>query len=122
MGKKPEHIPALPQVGVHVLPTRTIYDFEGDQVHVRLTFMTPALPDDLAVLARPLTYVTWEVSSIGPEAHSISIFASASAAIAADPPDQAVTWSQEEIGPITALARRHGKPARARACRRRHEH
>ena len=51
MGKKPEQIPALPQVGVRVLPLRTIYDFEGNNVHVRLTFLTPALPDDLPVLA-----------------------------------------------------------------------
>src|ERR1022692_3738938 len=62
MGKGPEHIPPLPQVGVRVAPTRTIYDFEGDHVHVRLTFLTPALPDDLEVLARPLTYLTWDVN------------------------------------------------------------
>ena len=80
MGKKPEHIPPLPQVGLRVTPTGTIYDFEGEHVHVRLTFLTPALPDDLPVLARPLTYLTWDVSSTGPEAHSVSIFAAASAA------------------------------------------
>ncbi len=103
MGAKPEQIPALPQVGLRVLPTRTIYDFEGEHVHVKLTFMTPALPDDLAVLARPLTYLTWEVSSTGTEAHSISIFTAASARLAADPPGQDLTWLREVIEPITAL-------------------
>jgi hypothetical protein len=103
MGKKPEHIPPLPQVGVRVLPTRTIYDFEGDHVHVKLTFLTPALPDDLSVLARPLTYLTWEVNSTGTEAHSVSIYAAASARLAADPPDQALAWSQEVIQPLVSL-------------------
>jgi hypothetical protein len=70
---------------------------------VRLTFLTPALPDDLPVLARPLTYLTWDVNSTGPEAHSVSIFAAASARLAADPPDQALSWSQEVIQPLVAL-------------------
>ena len=103
MGAKPERIPPLPQVGLRVLPTRTIYEFEGDHVHVTLTFMTPALPDDLSVLARPVTYLTWDVSSTGPEEHSIAIFAGASSRIAADPPGQAVAWSREMMGPLVAL-------------------
>jgi Domain of unknown function (DUF4965)/Domain of unknown function (DUF5127)/Domain of unknown function (DUF1793)/Domain of unknown function (DUF4964) len=103
MGKEPEHIPALPQVGVRVLPLRTIYDFEGDHVHVRLTFLTPALPDDLSVLARPLTYLTWEVNSTGAEAHSVAIYAAASARLAADPPGQAVSWLREAIEPLTSV-------------------
>ncbi len=53
MGGDPAGTPALPQVGLKVLPTRTIYDFEGAGTHVTLTFLTPALPDDLDVLARP---------------------------------------------------------------------
>ena len=53
MGKAPEQVAPLPQVGVRVLPTRTIYDFEGGHVHVKLTFLTPALSDDFEVLARP---------------------------------------------------------------------
>ena len=103
MGKKPADIPPLPQVGLRVLPTRTIYDFEGGHVHVRLTFLTPALPDDLAVLARPLTYLTWEVSSLNQEAHAIAILASASASLAADPPTQALDWSHEIIRPLSFL-------------------
>ena len=67
MGDEPKDVPALPQVGLQVLPTRTIYDFDDGQVHVTLTFMTPALPDDLDVLARPLTYLTWDVRSVDGE-------------------------------------------------------
>ncbi len=103
MGKKPGHIPPLPQVRVRVLPMRTIYEFEGDHLHVKLTFLTPALPEDLPVLARPLTYLTWVVNSTGPEAHVVSIFFSAGSRLAADPPAQEVAWSHEAIPPVSAL-------------------
>ena len=46
MGNDPTNLPALPQVGVQVTPTRSIYDFDDGQVHVTLTFMTAALPHD----------------------------------------------------------------------------
>ena len=35
-----------------MLPTRTVYTFEGGGVALTLTFLTPALPDDLDVLSR----------------------------------------------------------------------
>ena len=52
MGKSPGE-EALPQVGLAVFPTRTVYDFEGAGVHVTLTFLTPLLPHDLDVLFPP---------------------------------------------------------------------
>ena len=64
MGTEPKSVPAMKQIGVSVLPTRTIYDFDDGHVHVTLTFLTPALPENLDVLARPLTYLTWDVRSV----------------------------------------------------------
>ena len=64
MGDEPKGVPALPQTRLQVLPTRSIYDFDDGHVHVTLTFMTPALPHDLDVLTRPLTYITWQVRSL----------------------------------------------------------
>src|ERR1039457_1196613 len=49
MGKEPASVPALPQTGLEVLPTRTLYTFEGEGARGTLTFMTAALPDDLMV-------------------------------------------------------------------------
>jgi hypothetical protein len=64
MGDEPKAVPALKQTGLQVLPTRTLYDFEGEGIHVTFTFMTPALPDDLDVLSRPVTYLTWDVRAV----------------------------------------------------------
>src|ERR1051325_4768123 len=64
MGTEPKEVPALPQVGLEVLPTRSIYQFDNGQVHVTLTFLTAALPTDLDLLSRPLSYLTWSVRSV----------------------------------------------------------
>jgi hypothetical protein len=103
MGKTPADLPPLPQIGLSVLPTRTIYDFGGAGVHVRLTFMTPALPDDLEVLARPVTYLTWEVRSSDGALHDVSIYDSTSALLAVNSGDQLVEWRCETQGALTVL-------------------
>src|ERR1051326_2096804 len=61
MGADPPSVAALPQSSLEVLPTRTLYTFEGANVRVALTFMTPLLPTDLDLLSRPATYITWEI-------------------------------------------------------------
>ncbi len=103
MGNEPKDVPAMPQVGLQVTPTRSIYDFDDGRVHVTLTFMTPALPDDLEVLARPLTYVTWTVQSTDRKTHSVVVYDSTSSLLAVNNPDQKVECSEERFGPLTAL-------------------
>src|SRR5215469_7988768 len=41
MGVEPRHTPALRQTRLEVLPTHTIYDFEGAGIRLTLTFFTP---------------------------------------------------------------------------------
>jgi hypothetical protein len=103
MGDEPKAVQALPQVGLRVLPTRTIYDFEDGQVRVTLTFTTAALPDDLDVLSRPLTYLTWDVRSRDGKQHAVSVYFSASAELAVNVPEQRVVWSREALAGLTAL-------------------
>src|SRR5271166_6095315 len=55
MGNDPESAPAMPQTGLEVTPTRSIYEFENSKVHVTLTFTTAALPNDLEAFSRPLS-------------------------------------------------------------------
>ena len=97
MGKEPEAVPALPQVGLEVLPTRSIYQFDNGAVHVTLTFMTTALPDDLEAFGRPLTYLTWNVRSMDGAAHDVSIYDSVSSQLAVNTPNQPVEWKRETI-------------------------
>ena len=103
MGDDPKELPALPQVGLKVLPTRTIYDFANARIHVTLTFMTPALPQDLDVLARPATYLTWTVHSLDGADHEVAIYDSTSSYLAVNQLRQKVAWSRATFGPLTAL-------------------
>ncbi len=103
MGDEPKSAPPMGQTGLQVLPTRTIYHFENSEVRVTLTFTTPELPDDLSVLARPVTYLTWEVQSKDGRKHSVSVYFSASSELAVNTPDEKVVWSREKMGNLAAL-------------------
>lgn len=93
VGDAPADVAALEQKSLQVLPTRTIYEFEGGGVHVTLTFMTPALPEDLNVLSRPLTYVIWDVRATDGKEHDVQLYFSSSAELAVNVPEQKVAWS-----------------------------
>src|SRR5579871_699311 len=103
MGAEPKAIPALEQTDLKVLPTRTIYTFRSPEVQITLTFLTPAFPDDLDVLSRPLTYLTWEVQARDRSAHSVALYYENTAHLVVNTPDQAVTWAREKVGDTTAL-------------------
>jgi hypothetical protein len=103
MGVQPQGVPPLPQMNLQVVPTRTIYDFEGSSVHVTLTFLTPALPDDVDVLSRPLTYLTWDVKSVDDKPHQVSMLFTASGELAIDSPTQQVVWQRANVDGLTAL-------------------
>ena len=95
MGDEPEQIEPLPQTSVVVLPTRTIYEFAGAEVRVTMTFTTPALPENLDVLSRPLTYIAWDVAAADGKQHAVKLFFAASGQIAVNVPEQAIVRSRE---------------------------
>jgi hypothetical protein len=85
---------ALEQTGLQVLPTRTIYDFAGAGVKLTLTFFTPALPGDLDVLSRPLTYIEWSVAGQDASPHSVQVYFEADADLVVNSPEQPVQASR----------------------------
>jgi len=104
MGDDPDSVPALPQTSLQVLPTRSIYQFDNQAIHVTLTFMSAALPHDVNVLTRPLSYVTWDVKSVDGKPHAVTIYDSTSSELAVNEPSQTVTWSRQTFGQLTALS------------------
>jgi hypothetical protein len=91
-GRREPQIPALDQTSLEVLPTRTIYKFSGAGINVTLTFLTPALPDDLDILSRPLSYIDWAVSSADGKPHSTQVYFDASSDLVVNLPEEPV-WS-----------------------------
>jgi hypothetical protein len=103
MGRDPRTIQPLEQKSLEVLPTRTIYNFEGGGVGVTLTFLTPALPRDLEALSRPVTYLTWRARATDGRQHDVAIYFDASPNLAVNSGDQRVTWSRVRLKNMTAL-------------------
>ena len=103
MGKDPADMPAFPQSSVSVLPTRSIYEFDNGEVHVTMTFMTPALPEDLEAFALPLSYITWNLSATDGKTHTVELYDSVSSQLAVNNPAEKVQWGREKAGRLLAL-------------------
>ena len=103
MGIQPADVPAMPQVGLEVLPTRTIYRFEAGGVRLVLAFMTASLPQDLDVLARPVTYLTWEFRATDGNPHAVALYYDSSAEPVVNTPDQQVAWAREKMEGLSVL-------------------
>jgi hypothetical protein len=103
MGKEPASVPALPQTGVEVLPTRTIYSFEGQGLKLTLTFMTAALPEDLMIYSRPVTYVTWTAQATDGKEHEAAFYLDACGEITVNTGTQLVNHSEENAGELLVL-------------------
>ena len=103
MGAEPKALPAFTQKSVEVLPTRSIYQFEDAGVHVTMTFMQPALPDDLDVYSWPLSYITWNVRSCDGASHKIELYDSTSSQLAVNSTKELVEWSRQSAGDLTLL-------------------
>jgi hypothetical protein len=102
MGAEPADVPALPLTAVRVLPTRTIYTFEGEGVRLTLTFMTPMLPDDLDLLSRPVTYLVWDSLSLDDKKHTVAAYFDVRGTIACNTPDQAVNFQKADSAGVKA--------------------
>lgn len=103
MGNEPKDSTAFPQTAVSVGPTRSIYEFDDGRVHLTMTFMTPALPDELGTFALPLSYITWQVNSVDGKKHRIQIYGSASSQLVVNNPEEQVEWGRQSAGNLLAL-------------------
>lgn len=103
IGREPANIPPLEQVGRSLTPTQTRYWFAGDGTEIAITFTTPALPEDIDLLSRPITYLTYTVNSTDGRPHDVRLYFEASAELTVDVPEQAVGGQVERPGELVAL-------------------
>ena len=91
------------QTRLEVLPTRTVYEFEEGGVRVALTFMSPLLPHDPEVMARPVTYLTWDVSATDGRGHRVSLYFDCTAEFAVNTTYEKVVWSRLKAGDLRVM-------------------
>lgn len=96
--------PPMKQTAVEVLPTSTSYEFAADGVCLRLTFTSPLLPDDLDVLARPVTYLTFDVQAVDAHTHRVALYFDATAEFAVNTTYEKVGWSRPKVGDLRVMS------------------
>jgi Domain of unknown function (DUF4965)/Domain of unknown function (DUF5127)/Domain of unknown function (DUF1793)/Domain of unknown function (DUF4964) len=91
------------QTSVVVKATQTVYSFKCGEVDLQLTFTSPLLMNDLALLSRPVSYITYSVKSNNGKQHKVQVYFSASADLARNTPNQPVTAKQYTSGALSVL-------------------
>jgi hypothetical protein len=93
----------IAQTGSEVTATRTSYSFAGSGVALKLDFVTPAIPDDLDLLSRPVTHVVFSVNSTDGREHDVSLYFDASSQLAINIPGEDVTWSRLKMNDLAVI-------------------
>lgn len=88
---------ALVQTDLTVEPVTTRYTFQGEGIELKVQFTTPLLLDDLDLLSRPVTYVTFQVRAMDGESHQVKIYLDVTGEWCVHTPDQQVTWEHHVI-------------------------
>ncbi|MBK0379387.1 glutaminase family protein [Mucilaginibacter segetis] len=91
---KPTEYPQLKiakQTGVIIKATQTVYTFKCGKADLEVTFTSPLLMNNLDLLSRPISYITYKVRSNDGADHQIQVYLSASADLARNQPTQIVS-------------------------------
>ena len=104
MGTTPHDVPAMNQTGSEMTPTHSRYHFSGGGVAVDLTFFTPAFLDDMDLLSRPVTYLSWTAHATDGAQHQVSVYLSANGDMATSYSGQPVTFGRQQTGNLTVLS------------------
>ncbi len=103
MGDYPKSTPAMEQTAVQVEATHTICTFTGAGITLELSFFTPAFPQDLTLLSRPVTYLTWRAKSTDGAQHTVDALLDVNPEIAVNEGVDAVTWGRSQTGALDIL-------------------
>lgn len=103
MGSTPRNLPAMKQTSLKITATSTEYSFYTAGVSLMMKFFTPAFPQEIALLSRPVTYLTWNLSAKDDKKHAVKIYLDVDPRIAVNTTDQPVVWSRSHAVGLTVL-------------------
>src|SRR5512133_2648177 len=69
MGDRPGFAAPAKLIKSEVKPTTTTFTFAADQVEVTMSFLSPVIAEDMDLVSRPLTYLTWSFVSKDSRTH-----------------------------------------------------
>ena len=103
LGETDDDVPALEETRRTLTPTRTIVTLGNPQIELQITFFTPAFAEDMAVMARPVTYLSWQVKSRDGAQHDVTLYLDVDGTLATNTPGEKVVWSRDRIDGLDLL-------------------
>ncbi|MCO6047133.1 DUF4965 domain-containing protein [Aeoliella sp. ICT_H6.2] len=103
LGATPQDLPAFKQTSHQVLPTRSVFVLEAAGVKAKLTFTTPAVPEDIDLLSRPITYLSYELTATDGKEHEVQLAFAAAGEVAVNNPSQKVRVQPLDIDNTSGL-------------------
>ncbi len=103
MGKLPAFVPAAQSTGNELTPTQTTFSYLQDGVEIKLNFLSPLLVEDIDLVTRPLSYVTWSFNSKDKKSHTAEIYFEISGLTSVDNRSQQITWGKQNIQQLQVL-------------------
>lgn len=91
------------QKRVNITATQTSYEFKAGGVDLLLTFTSPLLMDDLNLISRPVSYITYRVHSNDKKQHQVEVLFNASTNIAVNTTGQRVQVSKANARGLSVL-------------------
>lgn len=88
--KKNDLIQEAIQKNVSLSATQTVYDFVCGKTNLTVTFTSPLLMDNLDLLSRPVSYISYKVKSNDGKAHDVRLLLGASTDIATNLQNQEI--------------------------------
>jgi hypothetical protein len=102
MKKNPSEMKAE-QTNLTMNATQTIYEFTCGAVDATITFTSPLLLQDLDLLSRPVSYVTYSVKANDAKSHHVQLYFGASTDIAVNTPAQEVVTTKYNSSQLNIL-------------------
>lgn len=100
---------ALKQIAVagqkqlKVTATQTSYEFKAGGIDLSLTFTSPLLMDDLNLISRPISYISYQVKSNDKKAHQVDVLFNAATSIAVNTMGQRVKVEKATASGLSIL-------------------
>lgn len=103
MGESPAYVPAANHIKTKLTATQTTFCFEQNGVAIELNFLSPLLVDDLDLVSRPVSYVSWNLKSLDGKKHDAEIYFDISGYACINQKGQKVNWEQKESNGLVML-------------------
>lgn len=98
-----KQIAAAQQKQVKVTATQTSYEFKAGGIDLSLTFTSPLLMEDLHLISRPISYITYQVKSNDKKVHRVEVLFNAATSIAANTTGQHIKVEKANATGLSVL-------------------